>query len=252
MCFHNKLNGFWVAIDGFVHDFTPFVVSWHSGGRKILQRAAGTDCSKRWDPVSHDRDCMACSQLSAHEVGLHKNADASGLNGCLKMVTRCHDAVNLCTETEAAFENFCNSCTCPQGVVERFFGQEFVKHVLSLTREQLGSALGRVWTAKHGQERTIANKMFKINPSRKTKEAASVSGSDFFDLELRSVCQDEAVQPGKRLTRASISFFMLCKKALAEVMAHKDAITAAARTRTFFCLGRSLRSSAMHWQLRCR
>jgi ferredoxin-NADP reductase/predicted heme/steroid binding protein/Ca2+-binding EF-hand superfamily protein len=254
MCFHNKLNDFWVAIHGIVYDLTPYL-SWHPGGRKILNYVAGTDCSKYWDLVSHSRDRMVYSQLSAYEVGVYcdeNNAStdddtSSGLSGYLESVTHCHNAVNLYMDKETAFETFCDSYTRIQGIVEGVFGQEFVEHVMSLVpdRKQFGSVLARIWMVKHGGERLISNKMFKIVPSsgktnNETASTVSSAGLGFFDLELRNVSQEERVQLGRRLTRACTTFFTRCKEALAEEMARKDAATTAAYTRMFFRLGSSL------------
>ena len=42
---HSKIDDFWIAYDGLVFDITKWVTS-HPGGLKVIQKYAGTDCTK--------------------------------------------------------------------------------------------------------------------------------------------------------------------------------------------------------------
>jgi predicted heme/steroid binding protein len=112
------MTDYWTAINGVVYDITAYL-SWHPGGRKILHYVGGTDCSKYWNIVSHDRDRMIYTQLPAYEVGPYDQSDSSGLNMYLELVTRMENCVNLYREKEAAFDTFCDSYRRIQNLTER-------------------------------------------------------------------------------------------------------------------------------------
>ncbi|CAB9504465.1 b5 type B [Seminavis robusta] len=216
-CFHNKMSDYWTIIEGKVYDFTDYL-QWHPGGRKILHYVAGTDCTDFWKRVSHDKDRMVYSQISAYEVGPFEATDEDGLMQYLELCTRAENCVNLYKEKQDLFKNLCDSYGKVQNVWEGIVGREFMELLLTLVEdsETRRRMFNRIYFAKHGAAREIANKMYSVAPIIKGHKHGKPFKVPGVTAALRPVKNEERSMLESRMIGTSNHFFTRCKMAVVD------------------------------------
>jgi hypothetical protein len=166
---------------------------------------------------------MVYSQIAAYQVGVFIK-DTSELNSFLEFVTRTENCVHMYGDEEELFENLCDSYGKVQTMLESIFGREYLEILFHLLddAEARHRILSRVWKVMHGRERKIANQMYKVAPANLAKERTGANTHFQESNVLRQATMNELTTLKQRLTKASESFFLRCKQAVAELAITKE------------------------------
>ena len=70
-------NGYWMAINGVVHDMTEFR-HLHPGGRHIVDDNCGVDCTTEFDEVRHHLDPEIVAMLEMYRIGVVRQLSLEG------------------------------------------------------------------------------------------------------------------------------------------------------------------------------